>query len=186
VAPPAAASEWGGIDPGTSVVDQVRERWGAPSREVREKVEGYDTLRWVYEGGQAPAGLIRMTVDFGLLTPAGYKPAVVRLLTLEPKPLIFGRTTVVGGWGVPDGVANAPDGSATLFWKEGLLVTFDKEHESATRMIFSLPQPDVPAPSAAPAAPAAPASPPAPAAPAAPKPAAPAAPPRPAAPTPRR
>ena len=45
-----------------------------------------------------------MTVDYGLLTPQGYKPTVVRVLRLEPKPKIFGRNTVIQAWGVPDGI----------------------------------------------------------------------------------
>ena len=86
--------EWGGIVPGTTVIDQVRARYGAPSRESRAKVEGYDTMQWVYEGARAPEGIVRMVVDYGLLTPEGYKPTVVRLLRLEPKPKEIGRAHV--------------------------------------------------------------------------------------------
>jgi hypothetical protein len=152
VAPwPAAASDWGGIQPGVTTVEQVRERYGQPSKESRPKVEGYDTLTWVYEGSGAPAGIARLTVDFGLLTAAGYKPGVVRIFTLQPKPLIFGRSTVIQGWGVPDGKADNPDGTVTLIWRDGLLVTFDKTGEEATSMIFSMPQPGLVPSSAAPA-----------------------------------
>ena len=98
-----------------------------------------------------PAGLVRMTVDFGLLSPSGYKPTVVRLLKLEPKPLIFGRNTVVEGWGLPDG-AGSENGLDTLFYKIGLFVVFDKEGVSATSMVFAPPQPDAPEPGS-PAAP---------------------------------
>jgi hypothetical protein len=148
----AGAAEWGTIEPGVSTVEQVRARYGAPSKETRAKVDGYDTLQWVYESDRAPGGLVRMTVDFGLLAQTGFKPLVVRLLKLEPKPLIFGRRTVVQGWGLPDGVGDQ-DGVRTFFYKEGLFVVFDKEGESAVAMIFSLPQPDEPeksAPSAPP------------------------------------
>ena len=82
-----------------------------------------------------------MTADFGLLTPSGFRPSLVRLLTLEPRPLIFGRATVVQGWGLPDGVGTR-DGLVTFFYKEGLFVIFDKEGENAVSMIFSIPQPD--------------------------------------------
>ena len=153
------ASEWGGIEPGVSLLEQVREHYGNPSKETRAKLEGYDTVQWTYEGNRAPAGLVRMTVDFGLLTPAGYKRFLVRLLKLEPKPLIFGRGTVVQGWGVPDGVATGQDGQAIFFYKEGLLVLFDKEGDSALTMIFSPPQAESAA--GAPADPAAPSAPPA-------------------------
>ena len=143
----AGAAEWGTIEPGVSTVEQVRARYGAPSKETRAKVDGYDTLQWAYEHARAPAGLVRMTLDFGLLAPTGYKPSVVRLLKLEPKPLIFGRQTVLQGWGLPDGM-NEEKGELTFFYKEGLFVVFDKEGESAVAMIFSLPQPDEPAKSA--------------------------------------
>jgi len=148
----AGAAEWGNIEPGGSTVEQVRASYGAPSKETRAKVDGYDTMQWVYENDRAPAGLVRMTVDFGLLAPTGYKPSVVRLLKLEPKPLIFGRKTVLQGWGLPDALSDQK-GERTFFYKEGLFVVFDKEGESAVAMIFSLPQPDEPeksAPSAPP------------------------------------
>jgi hypothetical protein len=145
----ARASEWGGIRPGVTTVAQVRERYGAPSTESRPRVEGYDTQQFVYEGSKAPAGIQRMTVDFGLLTPGGYRPELVRIFTLEPHPSIFGRATVVQGWGVPDGVSTAPDGAVTLFWKAGLLVALDREGY-ATSMIFTVPQPDVPVSSSTP------------------------------------
>jgi hypothetical protein len=141
---PAAASNWGGIEPGVTTVDQVRERYGRPTREARPKIEGYDTQQWVYEGGQAPAGISRMTVDFGFLASGVYKPTVVRLLTLEPKPLMFGKNTVIQGWGIPDGMAEHKDGSSTLVWNDGLLVTLDKEGKDAASMIFSVPQPLAP------------------------------------------
>ena len=151
IAVPAAASEWGGIEPGITSLDQVRERYGQPSKETRPKVDGYDTQQWVYEGAQAPAGIVRMTVDFGLLVDGSYKPNLARLLTLEPKPLVFGKQTVIQGWGVPDGIHDNKDGSKTLIWKEGLLVVFDREDKDAVSMIFSMPQPL--SPSAPPAAP---------------------------------
>jgi hypothetical protein len=140
-AAPVAASDWGGIYPGTTTVEQVRARYGAPTKESRPKVEGYDTLQLVYEGDRAPSGIVRMTVDFGILTPGGYKAGVVRLLTLEPKPFIFGRNTVIQGWGVPDGIADNADGGATLVWNDGLMVVLDSERLTARTLIFSVPQP---------------------------------------------
>ena len=138
---PVAASDWGGIEPAVTTVEQVRERYGEPSKESRPKVEGYDTLQWIYEGARAPAGIIRMTVDFGILAPGGYKSGVVRLFTLEPKHAIFGRNTVIQGWGVPDAVADNKDGTKTLIWKDGLLAVFDKDDKFAVSMVFSVPQP---------------------------------------------
>ena len=63
---PAPAEEWGGIEPGVTTVDAVRSRYGAPTKETHAKVEGYDTLQWVYEGAQAPGGIQRMTIEYGL------------------------------------------------------------------------------------------------------------------------
>lgn len=141
---PAHASDWGGIEPGVTTFEQVRARYGPPTRESRPKVEGYDTLEWVYEGDVAPGGIARMTVEFGFLAGGTYKPNVVRLLTLEPKPLIFGKNTVIQGWGVPDGIVENKDAGSTLIWRDGLIVTFDKANENATTMIFTVPQPLTP------------------------------------------
>jgi hypothetical protein len=148
---PASAAEWGNIEPGVTTPEQVRARYGEPSKETSAKVEGYDTRQWVYEGSRAPEGLVRMTVDFGLLTPSGYQPSLVRLLKLEPKPLIFGRHTVMDGWGLPDNVTKR-DGFDTFFYRIGLFVIFDKEGTSAVTMVFSIPQ--EPAAKSAPAPPA--------------------------------
>ena len=78
LAAPATAADWGQIKPGASTQAAVRSRYGAPTRETPQKVEGYDTVQWLYEGPQAPVGMTRMTVDFGLLTPSGYRKDVVR------------------------------------------------------------------------------------------------------------
>jgi hypothetical protein len=142
-----SAEEWGGIEPGVTTTEQVRARYGAPTRETRAKVEGYDTVQWVYEEARAPGGVRRMTVDYGLLTPQGYKPTVVRVLRLEPKPLIFGRNTVLQAWGVPDGAGTEND-QATLFYNSGLIVTFNQEGTDSVLLTFTPPQPDPPAPAA--------------------------------------
>ncbi|MGH7302891.1 MAG: hypothetical protein ACRELZ_06345, partial [Candidatus Rokuibacteriota bacterium] len=65
----AAAAEWGQIKPGATTQPEVRSRYGAPTRETPQKIEGYDSLQWTYEGPQAPSGIARMVIDFGLLTP---------------------------------------------------------------------------------------------------------------------
>jgi len=96
-----------------------------------------------------------MTVDYGLLTPQGFKQTAVRVLRLEPKPKIFGRNTVIQGFGVPDGISDQ-DGQDTFFYKSGLLVTFDKTGSEAVLLNFTLPQPDAPAARPAPASPGAP------------------------------
>jgi hypothetical protein len=147
----ASAEEWGGIEPGVTTIEQVRARYGAPNKETHTKVESYDTTEWVYEDPRAPGGILKMTVDFGLLTPQGYKPALVRVLRLEPKSKVFGRVTVIQGFGVPDGMTIQND-QQVFFYQSGLIVTFDKEGDEAVLMSFTPPQPARP-PSAAPAAP---------------------------------
>ena len=143
----AVAEEWGAIEPGGTTADQVRARYGAPSKETRGKADNYDTLQWVYEDARAPGGIQKMTVDYGLLTPQGYKPTVVRVLRLEPKSKVFGRNTVIQAWGVPDGMSKQND-LDVFFYKTGLLVNFDKEGDEAALLTFTPPQPDTPPPAA--------------------------------------
>ncbi len=137
----APAADWGGIEPGVTSAEQVRERYGAPTRETKRKVEGYDTFEWLYEGRQAPVGFIRMTVEFGLLAPSGYHPSVVRVLRLDPKPFIFGRDTILDGWGVPDQVGTK-DERDMFVYRSGLVVTFDKSGALATSLYFTVRQPE--------------------------------------------
>jgi hypothetical protein len=143
--PLSSAEEWGGITPGVSTLESVAARYGNPSRETRQKLEGYDTVQWVYEGGKAPPGMTRMTVDFGLLTPKGYEPKPVRSFLLEPRPGVFARQHVLEGWGLPNraGVQN----DRTVFvYQSGLVVFFDQEEVSAVSMLFTIPQPETPPP----------------------------------------
>ena len=137
----AVAADWGAISPGASTIETVRERYGAPSRETRQKLEGYDTIQWVYEGARAPAGMKRMIVEFGLLAPSGYRPNLVRSFTLEPKPRIFDYVTVVKGWGIPDRIAER-EGRKVYFYQRGLLVYFDQSGDDTVSMVFSPPQPE--------------------------------------------
>ena len=158
LAGPAAAEEWGTIVPGATTTEAVRARYGAPTRSAAVKIDRYDAAQWVYEGTQAPPGIRRMTVDFGLLAPGGYRPDVVRSFRLEPKPRIFDRRTVLAGWGVP--TKTAREGEADVyFYQEGLLVYFDKGGFNVAAMVFAPPQPVAPpsappAPSSAPPVPA--------------------------------
>ncbi|MBI2161985.1 MAG: hypothetical protein HYU25_16680 [Candidatus Rokubacteria bacterium] len=139
-AAPARAAEWGTIVPGTSTTDSVRAQYGQPTKSQAQQVEGYDTTQWVYEGVQAPAGIVRLTVDFGLLTAAGYKKDVVRSFRLDPKPGVFNRTLVMDGWGTPTRIGR--DGEFEVFlYEHGLLVYFDKEGRIAQALIFTPPQP---------------------------------------------
>ena len=154
----AGAASWGGIEPGATTLEQVRERYGAPSKETKQKTENYDTTTWIYEGAGAPAGMNRMVVDFGILKPNGFTPNLVRVFVLEPKPTIFTVQTVIDGWGMPS-LAVDQDGYPTMLYEAGLFVVFDKQTLWAHSMTFTPPQP-LPRDPAAGAAPApAPASP---------------------------
>src|SRR6266852_5001674 len=154
----AGAASWGGIEPGDTTLEQVQERYGAPSKETKQKVENYDTTTWTYDGPKAPAGINRMVVDFGILKPDGYKPSVVRVFVLEPKQSIFAVQTVIDGWGLPS-AAGDQGGSPTMLYEEGLLVVFDKQTLWANSMTFTVPQPLLQAPAAGAAPAPAPASP---------------------------
>ena len=137
----AAAAEWDNIRPGESTQATVRTQFGGPTKVVSQKIEGYDSVQWIYEGDQAPRGMKRTTVDFGLLTPQGYRADVVRMMHLEPRPGIFTRATVLAGWGEPDVAETAQDGTKRLLYRSGLWVDFDKEGWNAERMYFTPPQP---------------------------------------------
>jgi hypothetical protein len=152
LAAPAAAADWGQINPGQTTREAVRARYGEPSKQTTQKIEGYDAEQWVYEGARAPAGITKMVVDFGLLTPAGYQKDIVRTFRLEPKPDIFNRRLVLDGWGLPGRLGKEGDLEFFLY-KEGLLVYFDKGGEHAIALIFTPPQP-LPPPEATPVPPA--------------------------------
>ena len=135
----AHAAEWNAIRPGVSTQDDVRTQFGQPTRVTSQKVEGYDTGQWLYEGAQAPRGATKLTVDFGILTPQGYKAQVVRVMSLQPKPGIFTRQAVLTAWGQPDGT-KTENGVPSVLYEAGLIVTFDKEGNDATNLIFTPPQ----------------------------------------------
>ena len=175
----ARAASWGGIEPGETTLEQVRGDYGMPSKETRQKTEGYDTTTWTYEGAKAPGGMNRMVVEFGILKPDGFKPNLVRLFVVEPKPTIFAVQTIVDGWGLPSATGE-DGGSPTMFYEAGLVVMFNKQTHWAESLIFTVPQrlPQAPAAGAAPAPAPAP-GPTQPSTPTAPKPAIPPAGPRP-------
>jgi len=139
VAGVAHAAEWQTIRPGESTQEAVRAQFGQATRVTSQKVEGYDSAQWLYEGEQAPRGIARMTIDFGLLTPQGYKAEIVRVMQLQPKPGAFTRATVLAGWGQPDGV-RTDGGVPSVFYEAGLVVTFDRAGWLPTSMIFTPPQ----------------------------------------------
>ena len=135
----AEAAEWHAIRPGESTQDDVRAQLGQPTRVASQKVEGYDTAQWLYEGAQAPRGSVKVTIEFGILTPQGYKANVVRAIHLAPRPGIFTRQIVLAGWGEPEG-AMTEQGQPSILYRSGLVVTFDKDGEIATMLTFTPPQ----------------------------------------------
>jgi len=139
----AAAEQWGGIEPGESTMAVVKSLRGTPTRTAKQKLDGYDTEEWVYEDAKAPAGIRRLTVDFGLVTPSGYRPDLVRSLKLDPKPGAFDKESITTGWGAPAGVGK--DGEVDFFfYKEGLFVYFAKDGHGVATMTFTPPQPPPP------------------------------------------
>ena len=139
----AAAEQWGGIEPGESTMAVVKSLRGTPTRAAKQKLDGYDTEEWVYEDTKAPGGIRRLTVDFGLVTPAGYRPDLVRSLKLDPKPGAFDKESIVTGWGAPAGIGK--EGEVDFFfYKEGLFVYFAKDGHGVATMTFTPPQPPPP------------------------------------------
>ena len=134
------AAEWGTIRPGTSTMEAVRARFGAASKMSTQKQEGYDAALWVYEGAAAPPGFTRLTVEFGLVTPLGFRVDLVRDFTLVPKPGVFDRQTILNGWGPPARVGREGDREVFLY-QQGLLVYFGKDGWDAQLMMFTPPQP---------------------------------------------
>jgi hypothetical protein len=139
VAGVAHAAEWHAIRPGESTQEAVRAQFGQATKVTSQKVDGYDSAQWLYEGEQAPRGIARMTIDFGILTPQGYKAEIVRVMHLHPKPGTFTRADVLAGWGEPQGI-RADGGGPSVFYQSGLVVTFDKAGWQATSMMFTPPQ----------------------------------------------
>jgi hypothetical protein len=138
---PALPAEWGAVVPGQSTQESVRRVHGAPSRTIAQTIEGYQASQWVYEGAQAPLAARRMVVDFGLLLPAGYRPEIVRSLRLEPKPGAFNKRSILGGWGVPTSTGREGE-TRVFFYRQGLLVYFDRDGEDVELLVFTPPQPE--------------------------------------------
>ena len=143
-AAPAWALDWGAIVPGLSTMETVRARYGAPTRTESQKIEGFDGTRWFYEAAQAPTGLQRLIVDYGLKPATGFRPELVRSFLLEPKPRIFDRRIVVSGWGQPERIGKE-NGAEVYLYEEGLLVYFDKDGWNVRALMFTPPQPLPPA-----------------------------------------
>ena len=143
-ATPARAAEWGAIVPASTTMEAVRAQYGGPTKTTTQKLDNYDTATWIYEAAQAPRGLVRMTVDFGILQTGGYRRDVVRSFKLEPKRGVFDRMMVLVGWGPPDRAGKQGDAEVFVY-AEGLVILFDKDGKQAQSMVFTPPQPLEPA-----------------------------------------
>ena len=137
---PAAAAEWGGIVPGATTMDAVSAQHGGPTRTETQKTDGYDTASWVYEGPQAPKGMKRMVIDFGLVSAGQFRRDLVRAFRLEPNIGAFDRRTILAGWGAPTRAGREADGEVFIY-AEGLIVYFEKDDFRPRLMIFTPPQP---------------------------------------------
>ena len=88
-ASPTAAENWGGMAPGQTVLREVEGQYGRPTRERMVTEEGRTAPEWTYIGERAPRGLERMVISFGLIRPEGFKPDLLRAMTIYPKPRVF-------------------------------------------------------------------------------------------------
>lgn len=138
----AWADGWGGLVPGSSVQKEVRDLYGPPSKETKGQEEGYATVEWTYEGGKTPEGLTRVVIAFGLLTPKGYRPEVVRSITIYPKPRIYTVEGILQGWGEPDRLGTeAGSDKVIFFYKSGFLARLDTSRAFAEYLLYTVEQP---------------------------------------------
>jgi hypothetical protein len=135
----AGAASWGGITPGETPRRDVQARYGPPSRERMVTEDGRTAAEWTYAGEQAPRGMERMVVSFGLLRGASFVPDMVRALTLYPRPGVFRLAQITAGWGKPDAIGTDQQTGRPAFRYDakGLLVIFDRRGEWAELLVFA-------------------------------------------------
>jgi hypothetical protein len=135
----AAAETWGGITPGRTMRREVEALYGRPTRERTVTEEGRTGTEWTYAGDRAPKGLDRLVVAFGLLSPRGFTPDVVRSVLLHAKPRIFTIQAITNGWGKPDAIGT--DGQtgrpAFRYDAKGLLIVLDPTGSWADVLLFA-------------------------------------------------
>ena len=132
------AESWGGITPGETTRADVERLYGRPSRERSMVDEGRTVAEWTYAEDRAPRGLVRMVVNYGLMSGNRFVPDVVRSLTLYPKPQVFSLRAISSGWGEPDAVGTEEaSGRPSFHYRtRGLLVVFDKTGSWAELLLF--------------------------------------------------
>jgi hypothetical protein len=132
------AETWGGITPGESTRADVERLFGRPSRERTLVDEGQTVAEWTYAEDRAPRGLVRLVVNYGVLSKGRFVPDVVRSMTLYPKPQIFPLQTISSGWGEPDAIGTEEStGRPSFHYRtRGLLIIFDKTGSWAELLLF--------------------------------------------------
>jgi hypothetical protein len=132
------AENWGGITPGETTRADVERLYGRPSRERSMVDEGRTVAEWTYAEDRAPRGLVRMVINYGLMSGERFLPDVVRSVTLYPKPQIFTLPAISRGWGEPDaiGTEEASGRPSFHYRTRGLLIVFDKTGSWAELLLF--------------------------------------------------
>ena len=132
------AESWGGITPGETTQASLESLYGRPSRERSMVDEGRTVVEWTYAEDRAPRGLVRMVVNYGLMSGDRFVPDAVRSVTLYPKPRVFTLRSISSGWGEPDaiGTEEASGRPSFHYRTRGLLVIFDKTGSWAELLLF--------------------------------------------------
>ncbi len=132
------AASWGGLTPGETTQAGVQTLYGKPSRERALVEEGRTVAEWTYAGPQAPSGLERMVVSFGLMVGGRFVPDMVRSVALYPKAHVFPLGAIANGWGRPDAVGTEEASGRPSFHYNtlGLLIILDRTGQWAEFMLF--------------------------------------------------
>ncbi len=80
-----------------------------------------------------------MVVSFGLVRPEGFRPDLLRSVTIYPRPRVFSLQAVVNGWGVPDAIGTDEQSGrpAMRYDTKGLLIILDPSGAWAEIMLFA-------------------------------------------------
>lgn len=141
-ASPTSAEPWGGMAPGQTILREVEAQYGRPTRERMVTEEGRTAPEWTYIGERAPRGLDRVVISFGLIRPEGFKPDLLRAVTIYPKPRVFLLQAIITGWGTPDAIGtDEQSGRPALRYNRGLLIILDPTGAWAEIMLFAPSQP---------------------------------------------
>jgi hypothetical protein len=139
VASPARAASWGGITPGETTRTELLAHYGPPTQERSVVEEGHTVPELTYAGSQAPPGLVRMVVSFGLIRSGQLDPDLVRALTIYPEARVFTAAQIAIGWGTPEaiGADEQTKRSVIRYESKGLFVVMDPTGSWAEMMLFA-------------------------------------------------